>query len=631
MADKIVIEIDLQKGDVKGALSQIEKELSKVSDNVGKTFASNFKSSLSELGSKLKSYTLLAAAASSAFVLSKSISSAIEQEEAVTRLNTALKISGDFSQQASSDLQSYASQLQATTRFGDELILNQIALAKSFGATNEQAKQIAGAATDLADALGISLESATRNISKTLGGLTGELGEAIPALRTLTKEQLQAGGAIKLLSDQFGGTATSRVNTFKGATDQLSNAIGDTLEGFGQFITQNPLVIDAIKTSTGGFLAFADALKTTSSLINGLFKEDSTKPLDVINAKISETRKQLNTLIDRKKDLEGGLFGVVFESDKIKAQQLSGEIQALQNRIQMQIQERAKVLQDARAKNAQEIQLEKDKNAQLLQERLASDSANIALVQNTSEMIVNAEFQKIEKLKELRANNLISEQMFEQARLQTRVQTEAQLKALEEQRLQESEISLSNLYAAFQNNNRNIKYSSVELAKTLQGTFAQGFGNAFQQIGASLKNGTNAMESFTQAIGQMFSNLASQAGDFYIAKGLALLADPMTTASGAKMISAGAGLKVLTGLLGAGGGGSSSPSGGAGGGAEATQTLGDTGIFQQQDIERQKPSTNVEIVVQGSLVQQEELGKFIADTLTEVSDKQGININKAYA
>lgn len=177
----------------------------------------------------------------------ESIAASARQEDAVNALNAALRQNGNFSEQASQDLQSFASQLQQITRFGDEATLEQLAFAQSMGATVDQSKAIVSAAADMSEALGMDFNSAVRNITKTLGGLKGELGESIPELGALTKEQLLAGEAIDLVAEKFRGQAAAATQTFSGALQQTSNIIGDTQESLGSLITTSPQVVGAIK------------------------------------------------------------------------------------------------------------------------------------------------------------------------------------------------------------------------------------------------------------------------------------------------------------------------------------------------------------------------------------------------
>ncbi len=144
--------------------------------------------------------------------------------------------------------------MQANSTIGDEVILQQTALARNYAATNEQAQELIAAALDLSAATGQSLDTSVRNLGKSLSGLLGELGEAVPITRSLTQEQLKAGGAIKLLSERFAGAALAQTRTFSGALAQLSNTFGDFLEKLGSAITESPTVV-----------RFFNALSTTIS------------------------------------------------------------------------------------------------------------------------------------------------------------------------------------------------------------------------------------------------------------------------------------------------------------------------------------------------------------------------------
>jgi len=175
------------------------------------------------------------------------------QEDAVKRLNTALGLSGEFSDEASRDMQRFASELQKVTTQGDETTLNMLALSKAFGANNQQAQDLVTTAADMSSALGIDAESAVRNLGKTFGGLSGELGELIPELKTLTQEQLKAGDAIALVAAKFGGAAISNARTFSGSVQQLSNSFGDFQEELGEVITKNPVIVEILQSLKTGF------------------------------------------------------------------------------------------------------------------------------------------------------------------------------------------------------------------------------------------------------------------------------------------------------------------------------------------------------------------------------------------
>jgi hypothetical protein len=193
------------------------------------------------------------------------VNEASEGENALNSLNSALKLSGDFSNEASKQMQEFASKMQDSTGVADDVIVQQLAMAKSFGASNEQATKLVDAALNLSAATGQSLESSVRNLGKSLGGMTGELGEMIPALKDMTAEQLKAGEAIGFVLDRFGGAAADKMNTFTGAVTAMKTAQGELLETLGDIIIKNPVVIETIKTLTNIIQLLTGVVKDNSA------------------------------------------------------------------------------------------------------------------------------------------------------------------------------------------------------------------------------------------------------------------------------------------------------------------------------------------------------------------------------
>lgn len=177
---------------------------------------------------------------------------------------------------------------------------------------------------------------------------------------------------------------------------------------------------------------------------------------------------------------------------------------------------------------------------------------------------------------------------------------------------------------------------SKMFSQTIENGVVDVITDATSRIGAQLNMGGKAWQDFSSAVLGIVGDMLISLGRALIAKGLAIdkLRLALASLSGGFAIAAGVGLIALGGLLKSFSGGltqAATPSGGRGGlaagGADSPQEL----IVDQQNIERTRPSTNVEIVVQGTLVQQSELGKFIADTLTEVGDRDGVGVRTRYA
>ena len=151
------------------------------------------------------------------------------QQQAEQRLLTALKGRTDIQQR----LITQAAELQSRSVLGDEVVIGQQAYLASLGMTEEQIGRVIEASAQLSAATGMTLDSAVKNLAKTFGGLTGELGESIPKLKELTVEQLKNGEAVDFILENYKGFAESAAQTALGPLRQLNNAWGDFLEQIG--------------------------------------------------------------------------------------------------------------------------------------------------------------------------------------------------------------------------------------------------------------------------------------------------------------------------------------------------------------------------------------------------------------
>lgn len=230
MADRITIDLDLDS-------KKAEKQMASFKRNV--------------------SISIAAITAAFGVLMKKATDAASKQEDAVNRMNQSLISSGRFTQKASKEMQEFASQLQRVTIIGDEAALEMLALANTFARSNDEARKMVKAAADLSAATGVSLESAIRNLGKSFSGLTGELGESISEIRTLSAEQLKAGAAVDLVSQKFNGFAESQKRTFSGARQGVFNALGDILESIGK---TSPMVISLLNKTEKALLDFNNTL-----------------------------------------------------------------------------------------------------------------------------------------------------------------------------------------------------------------------------------------------------------------------------------------------------------------------------------------------------------------------------------
>lgn len=178
-------------------------------------------------------------------------------------------------------VQEYARALEGSAKISDATTLSYAGMLKNMGLTEEQIKSTITASADLVAGSGglISMETAVKNLAKTYGGMAGELGESVPTLRNLTKEQLQAGLGVELVAQQYRGLARELAQTDTGKIRGLSNEITNLKEEIGQQLipaqvswleTQKSLISLAVdltpvlKTVAGGVSLVAESIQSIS-------------------------------------------------------------------------------------------------------------------------------------------------------------------------------------------------------------------------------------------------------------------------------------------------------------------------------------------------------------------------------
>ncbi len=183
------------------------------------------------------------------------------------RLLTALRGREDIQQR----LIKQAGELQSCSLFGDEEIIGQQAFLASLGLTEQQINDTIEAAAQLSSATGMTLDSAVKNLAKTYGGLSGELGESIPKLKELTTEQMKNGEAVKFILENYKGFAESAADTGLGPMQQLKNSIGDVGEEIGKVLMP---MVQAVARMLKDFAAWLQGLspaaKTSIVVIGGV-------------------------------------------------------------------------------------------------------------------------------------------------------------------------------------------------------------------------------------------------------------------------------------------------------------------------------------------------------------------------
>ena len=219
----------------------------------------NFFANVDDAAKQFSQLTTILKGVAAAFAVNKivdglgsAITEANNAEKSFKSLKQALVASGDFSQRNANEFKRLAGELANVSKFDDDLILSQFALAKQFGTTNKEAARLVEAAVKLSTATGKDLPESTQLLAKSLDGTAGKLNELIPGVRSLTSEQLRNGAAIELVARRY-GDAVVDLESYDGATNNLTKSFKDFQKALGAVFTENQVVIKIVNDISAAF------------------------------------------------------------------------------------------------------------------------------------------------------------------------------------------------------------------------------------------------------------------------------------------------------------------------------------------------------------------------------------------
>lgn len=194
------------------------------------------------------------------------ISEASEAQANVQKLAFALEQTGRNTPGAVKSFEDFASELQNSSIYADDLILQSSALlANLTSLSNDGIKQATQAAADLASTLGIDLDAATEMIAKAVNGNTMAFSKLGIEIKKGVTDSDNLTNTLQALASQQ-GAAANQTKTYQGALAKLNNAKSDLFESIGNLIVQSPVAIKS-------FEAFTSVLTSLSQFITNN-KED---------------------------------------------------------------------------------------------------------------------------------------------------------------------------------------------------------------------------------------------------------------------------------------------------------------------------------------------------------------------
>ena len=623
MANEVSVDLVLKPTSDKAAFSKVESESKKAGESAGDSFGGGFKSGVASVA-KVAAVAAAAAGAAIAFGFKKGIDEAIKQEDAVNRLNFALKSTGQFSIKASEDIQKFADQLEATSKFGGDAALTAAGLIQQLVALDTQGlKRATQASADLAAFLGTDLENAASIVAKALEGNVGALSKFGIKVEQGSSKAQTFNNVLSALEGRFSGAAESQVNTFSGAVAQLGGAFNKLFEEIGNIITRSPVIISLIKDTKDAFIAgavaiaeFGQSFNIIESIINPLARFNQgvityvIAPLELVGnigkfvfLKINEGITAAVAVLGQ----AGGKiaeflnsFGVDNEFTKglTKFGQVSTDVF---NRVANDASNSFKSIFDTPIAEGLAV-----KNEEL---RIKLEERNQIAVEKNQELNTTVA-DGAKGLGDIFSSIIDQNSFFtEDANKQT-------VKSLEE-------------------TNKMTEAFAKKTGAAIQNGIGVAAGNAFAAFGKALAEGENAASAFADAFIQSIGQIAVQQGTAFILQGLAysFIPGPSQAMAGG-LIAAGAALATFGGAISAlSGGGKKSAVGGGGIGMSA-----DTQVFsspqetlsQPDDIaQRSESGPRVQLIVQGDIFNTEDTGNRLIDILNSNFENKGNSFNNA--
>jgi TP901 family phage tail tape measure protein len=439
------------------------------------------------------------------------------------------------------------------------------------------------------------LEKRTGGSSEALLKLFGRV-EAVQAAQTLMRD------SAKVLSDTY-GEFSNKLNATEKAFGQMGMSADQQFKilnaqwndfklTLGQGIVPVLLEITSkfktIRAIAGDFLGGGKATTVAQDFKNRI--DDTTLALADLHQKKRELMQEEQS--------GSGLIRGFFLPGRIKETN-QAIMETTMQLAAMKRQRDAFAEGDANAQKKEELNLlrqaqgayqsEMEAKALLEEQRLAQHQADIARKE-----------EKAAAAEQLRLDNQSAQEMFSE----------------------NTQSNFQNLVSYFGLAGKKVKNIARDISSVVFSSLTNGIGRAFQNVGKALASGENAFTAFADGLKSILGDIASSMGDVYIKWGVANIASQNYGVGGAQ-IAAGAGLKLLSGVLGASGGGGGG-GGSRAGGSTVTEpiTVDDSEINDQQET-REQASERVQLNlnVEGSVVRDSELSGYVAELLEEGSNE----------
>lgn len=576
MADN-TIEIEIEFEGKKG-FATLKSDAFKAGQDAGDASADGFKEGFSKLKGIVAAAAATIGGIITAHVVGESIKAAAEQESAINRLNAALSRTGQYSFEFSKQMEDLATSIQKTSVFADEAVLSGAAMLQTIGKLDQQKLvEATKAATDLAAAYKIDLESAFSIVGKAAEGHVGTLSRIGIEVRKGSSDAETFANALEKINKVVGGAAANDLNTFSGSVAKMKNSFGEVLESMGNIIIKSPAFIGTIK----GLGKVFDNISEMISKSN-FGKSFNAFILDVSGFP-SIVARYLITPLER--FLEVGSY--IFKSLKLGVQAVVVGMASFGTTV-IGILNKLGVVSDETDKTFQLMYVSTKETLDLMNKETSTAFESIGT--GTFGEKVAKQFDIIKQSAEA-TKSVVSDVI--------------------------NGTAIDPWVAKFE-------IAADKIDKIFQQTLMKGISSTMQMVGASLIKGGSAFQNFGTMVLGIIGDMAINIGETLVALGLGIdqLKLALATMSGGFAIAAGLALIAVGGALKAlaGGGAGAGNLAGATGAAAGPTAMAPAETVPPESFERQSKKTEVVVNVEGNIFSGREQAMAIVENLQEYFD-----------
>jgi len=216
------------------------------------------------------------------------IKAAIETETALNDLVQAMTRQGTATKNTRKEMEDFASAMQEVSIFGDDAVLSSAAMIENItGLSKEALIPATKAAIDLASALNIELDAASRLIAKGIEGGTEAFKRYGIQIEEGSSKAENLSNILKGLGD-IQGAGAGKLQSFEGQTKLLSNTWQDFTKIIGNAVVQNPAIISAMAALNAAIKDIGAILMDAGPALK-VFVAESLKPLATVFNSVAQS------------------------------------------------------------------------------------------------------------------------------------------------------------------------------------------------------------------------------------------------------------------------------------------------------------------------------------------------------